>query len=432
MLPQEIIRTKRDGGRLSPPAIRAFAQGLCDGSWSEGQIAALAMAILLRGMDRKETSCLTRAMADTGDRLAWPDLPGPVVDKHSTGGIGDKVSLILAPVLAACGCFVPMLSGRGLGHTGGTLDKLDAIPGYLTAAPLDLVRRTVEEAGCAIVGQTGELAPADRRLYAIRDVTATVESVPLVVASVLSKKLAAGPQQLVMDVKVGSGAFMKEVEEARELARALVDVANEAGLPTRAVLTDMNMCLGHSAGNAVEVAEAIDVLRGRQSKGRLVELTLVLATEMLDMVGEGNGRILAQDALASGRAAERFGRMVRALGGPGDLLDRPHVHLPKAPVVQPVYAGTYGHVAAVDGRGLGLAIIQLGGGRRHPTSIIRHDVGLSELCEIGTRVEQNTVLGMIHAADRASADQAAMDLRAAFRICEAPPPPLPLVLDRMA
>ncbi|WP_159713804.1 thymidine phosphorylase, partial [Geminicoccus flavidas] len=244
MLPQEIIRTKRDGGVLDPAAIRLFVAGLSDGSWTEGQVAALAMAIVLRGMDPVETALLTEAMAGSGEQLSWDDLPGPVVDKHSTGGIGDKVSLILAPLLAACGCYVPMLSGRGLGHTGGTLDKLDSIPGYCTAASIELVRTTVRSAGCAIVGQTGELAPADRRLYAIRDVTATVESIPLITASILSKKLAAGPGYLVMDVKHGSGAFLPGLDEAQALARSIVDVARHAGLPCRALLTDMGMCLG--------------------------------------------------------------------------------------------------------------------------------------------------------------------------------------------
>ncbi|HEX2525518.1 MAG TPA: thymidine phosphorylase [Geminicoccus sp.] len=432
MLPQEVIRAKRDGLRLSDEAIDAFAHGLVDDSWSEGQIAALAMAILLRGMDRHETARLTRAMADSGDRLVWTDLPGPVVDKHSTGGIGDKVSLILAPILAACGCFVPMLSGRGLGHTGGTLDKLDAIPGYRSAAALEQVRRAVREAGCAIVGQTGELAPADRRLYAIRDVTATVESIPLVTASILSKKLAAGPEWLVMDVKVGSGAFMTDYDAARSLAQSIVEVANEAGLPTRALVTDMNMCLGHSAGNALEVMEAVDILRGKRTADRLVELSLALATELLDMAGTGHGRATALAALEGGAAAEHFARMVAALGGPTDLIDRPHAHLPIAPVVRPVRAGERGHVQAMDARALGIAIIHLGGGRRHPGSMIRHDVGLTDLCEVGAPVEADTLLGVVHAGDEAAADRAVADVRMAFSIGPDRPVRQPLIVDRLA
>src|SRR5918995_6981105 len=280
MLPQEIIRKKRDGGALDDAEIAFFVEGLTAGRITEGQVAAFAMAVFFNGMSRAEAVALTRAMTGSGTRLRWDDLDGPVVDKHSTGGIGDKVSLILAPLMAACGAYVPMISGRGLGHTGGTLDKLDSIRGYDTAPEVDHLRRAVREAGCAIIGQTAELAPADRRLYAIRDVTATVESLPLIVASILSKKLAAGLDALVMDVKVGSGAFLPSLDAARELARTLVEVANGAGLPCRAVLTDMDQCLGHSAGNALEVHEAIDFLTGGCKDPRLQEVTLALSAEL--------------------------------------------------------------------------------------------------------------------------------------------------------
>ncbi len=282
MLPQEIIRKKRDGRALSAAEITFFVDGLTAGRITEGQVAAFAMAVFFQGMSRAETVALTRAMTESGSRLRWHDLDGPVVDKHSTGGIGDKVSLILAPIMAACGAYVPMISGRGLGHTGGTLDKLESIPGYQTAPDLDRFRHAVRQAGCAIIGQTADLAPADRRLYAIRDVTATVESAPLIIASILSKKLAAGLDALVMDVKVGSGAFLPELDAAKELAASLVEVANDAGLPCAALLTDMSQCLGHSAGNALEVQEAIDVLTGRGREPRLREATLALAAELLD------------------------------------------------------------------------------------------------------------------------------------------------------
>ncbi|WP_027134237.1 thymidine phosphorylase [Geminicoccus roseus] len=431
MLAQEIIRTKRDGGQLSEAAIRAFVQGLCDGSWSEGQVAALAMAILLRGMEPAETVALTRAMAASGERLDWDGLPGPVVDKHSTGGIGDKVSLILAPLLAACGCFVPMLSGRGLGHTGGTLDKLDSIEGYRTSVPPEQFRHAVRAAGCAIVGQTEDLAPADRRLYAIRDVTATVESVPLITASILSKKLAAGPHGLVMDVKYGSGAFLPDQADARALALSLVEVATGAGLPCRALLTDMSMCLGTAAGNAVEVREAIDVLTGQVATGRLLDLTLGLAAELLDLAGIDDGRQRAETMLSNGQAAERFARMVTLLGGPPDLLERPDLRLPSAPVQRPAFSACEGFVAGIDARGLGIAIIELGGGRRRPQDRVDHAVGLTGVLEVGSPVGRNTPLAMIHARDDEGATAAEAALRQAFRIERGRPSPRPLIAERL-
>ncbi|MDX1541484.1 MAG: thymidine phosphorylase, partial [Geminicoccaceae bacterium] len=274
MLPQEILRKKRNGAALDDAEVAFFIDGLTRGTIGDAQVGAFAMAVALNGMNQAETVALTRAMTASGARLAWSGLDGPVVDKHSTGGVGDKVSLILAPLLAACGAYVPMISGRALGHTGGTLDKLDAIPGYRSQPDLGLFERTVREAGCAIVGQTAELAPADRRLYAIRDVTGTVESLPLIVSSILSKKLAAGLDALVMDVKVGSGAFLPDLDAARALASALVEVAGGAGLPCRALLTDMSMCLGRTAGNALEVREAIDLLSGHDPDPRLLEVVL--------------------------------------------------------------------------------------------------------------------------------------------------------------
>jgi thymidine phosphorylase len=320
MLAQELIRRKRDGKDLAPADIADFIAGLTAGSVSEGQAAAFAMAVFLRGMSRAEAVALTAAMRDSGTVLDWRDLGRPVVDKHSTGGVGDNVSLMLAPMLAALGCAVPMISGRGLGHTGGTLDKLDSIPGYVSQPDLDLFRKVVRAAGCAVIGQTADLAPADKRLYAIRDVTGTVESVPLITASILSKKLAAGLEQLVLDVKTGTGAFMATPEEARELTESLVSVANGAGLKTSALITDMNEPLASAAGNAVEIANALDYLIGVRRDPRLHEVTLALGAELLQLAGlapdDAEGRAMLEGALATGKAAEHFQTMVAGLGGP--------------------------------------------------------------------------------------------------------------------
>lgn len=421
-LPQEVIRRKRDGDTLTPAEITAFVAGLTDGSVGDAQVAALAMAVCLRGMDPEETVALTLAMRDSGRVLRWDGLAGPVVDKHSTGGIGDKVSLVLAPVLAACGAFVPMLSGRGLGHTGGTLDKLESIPGYTTQPDLLRLRHAVQTAGCAIIGQTDELAPADRRLYAIRDVTATVESIPLITASILSKKLAAGLQALVMDVKAGSGAFMPALEQARALARSIVEVARGADLPCTALLTDMSQCLGHSAGNALEVAESIALLRGESGEGRLREVVLGLCGEALALAGLAQdataGAAAAGAALASGAAAERFARMVQVLGGPADLLDHPGRHLAAAPLVRPVGADRTGLVRAVDARALGLAVVELGGGRRRAEDAIDHAVGLSKVSGVGERVGPDRPLALVHARDENGYEAAAKRLRSAYMIGE--------------
>ena len=323
MLPQEIIRRKRDGKSLTGDDIAAFVGGIATGKVSEGQVAALAMAVFFNGMSRDEAVALTLAMRDSGEVLDWSDLPGPVTDKHSTGGVGDNVSLMLAPIVAACGAYVPMISGRGLGHTGGTLDKMDAIPGYVSQPDNKLFRKAVLEAGCAIIGQTAALAPADKRFYAIRDVTATVESIPLITASILSKKLAAGLQSLVLDVKVGNGAFMTRGRDAAALATSLVEVANGAGMPTSALITSMNEPLASAAGNAVEVHNAVDFLTGRRRDKRLLEVTMALAADMLVAAGiagsNKEGLLRAGDALDSGRAAETFERMVSLLGGPGQL-----------------------------------------------------------------------------------------------------------------
>ncbi len=433
--PQEIIRKKRDGGDLGEDEIAFFVRGLTDGAISEGQVAAFAMAVFFRGMSMGERTALTRAMTASGGVLDWPDAPGPVLDKHSTGGIGDKVSLIVAPVLAACGAAVPMISGRGLGHTGGTLDKLDSIEGYSTAPDLATFRRAVAEAGCAIIGQTAELAPADRRLYAIRDVTATVESVPLITASILSKKLAGGVERLVMDVKFGNGAFAAEFGQATELAESLVAVAGAAGLPTVALLTDMNQALGRTAGNAVEVREAIDHLTGATREPRLHEVASALAAELLvgsELASEPSvARAMIETTLTSGAAAERFGRMVAALGGPADLVERAHTRLPRAAIQRAVPPPRAGLVAAVDARAMGLAVVTLGGGRRRIEDAIDHAVGLTHVLGIGDAAGPDAPLAVVHARSESAAAAAAAAVTAAMTIGEAPVDPGPVVRERI-
>ena len=426
-LPQEAIRAKRDGRPLSDDAITAFIAGVGDGTISEGQAAALAMAVYFNGMTAPECVALTRAMTTSGRVLEWPDLGRPILDKHSTGGVGDKVSLMLAPILAACGAAVPMISGRGLGHTGGTLDKLDAIPGYNTTPGIDIFQRIVADVGCAIIGPTDDLAPADRRLYAIRDVTATIESVPLITASILSKKLAAGLDGLVMDVKTGNGAFMAEMAAARELAESIVATATGAGLPTRAVITDMNQVLGHTAGNALEVGEAVAYLTGVRREPRLHEVVTTLCRELLLLGGLAENAATAQAdieaALDSGRAAESFQRMVAASGGPADFIENHERHLPHAPVVMAVDVGEDAWVAAVETRSVGLAALALGGGRTRAGQSIDHSVGFSEVAGPGARVSAGRPLALVHACTEADAAEAVAALRSAFDLAVAPPPP---------
>jgi thymidine phosphorylase len=434
LLPQEIIRLKRDGGVLAPELIESFIEGLTTGRVSEGQAAAFAMAVFFRGLSVPERVALTRAMTRSGEVLRW-DLPGPVLDKHSTGGVGDTVSLALAPAVAACGGYVPMISGRGLGHTGGTLDKLDAIPGYVSQPDIDTFRRVTREVGCAIIGQTADLAPADKRLYAIRDVTATVESIDLITASILSKKLAAGLQGLVMDVKFGSGAFMATPQEARALADSLVQVANGAGLPTSAVLTDMHEPLASAAGNAVEISYAVDYLTGRHRHPRFHEVTVMLSAEMLVLGGlaadHAEARTRIEEAIASGRAAETFQRMIVALGGPNDLVERPDRHLRGAPVIRAVHPERAGHVQRVATRDVGIAVVALGGGRTRPHDPVDHAVGLTRLAGIGERVDGERPLGFVHAQSEAAAEAAARALRAAYEIGDSRVEPRPVVLQRI-
>jgi thymidine phosphorylase len=438
MLAQEIIRRKRDGHALSRAEIDAFVRGLLDGSWSEGQSAAMAMAMLLKGMSSAETVGLTQAMTQSGQVMDWrsANLNGPILDKHSTGGVGDKVSLMLAPIVAACGGFVPMISGRGLGHTGGTLDKLDSIPGYISTPDPDRLRRTLQSAGCAIIGQTAELAPADRRLYAIRDVTATVESVALITASILSKKLAAGLQGLLMDVKVGNGAFAATPEFAQELAQSLVTVAQGANLPTRALITDMNQMLGDSCGNALEVQEAVDFLSGKRQEPRLLALTQALCAELL-LIGQlaaspEQALTMVNTALDSGAALTQFACMVSALGGPADFVEKSRDYLPVTPVQQAILAPREGWVSAMATRDIGLLVVDLGGGRHKASDSIDARVGFTEFAQVGQAVRQGDVLAVVHAADAATAERAQKTLLTLIEIADAPPTDLPPLITRLS
>ncbi|WP_183492408.1 MULTISPECIES: thymidine phosphorylase [unclassified Roseateles] len=437
MLAQEIIRAKREGRALDEAQIRHFVRGLVDGSWSEGQVAALGMAVFLRGMGRDEAVALTRAMMDSGRVMRWPDMPGPVLDKHSSGGVGDKLSLMIAPMVAACGGYVPMIAGRGLGHTGGTVDKLEAIPGYTTTpAPADF-DRIVRTLGCAIIGQTSDLAPADKRFYAVRDITATVESVPLITASILSKKLAAGLQGLAMDIKCGNGAFAATPEFGQELARSIVEVAGGAGLRTRALITDMNQVLGREVGNALEVRGAIDYLKGDGPReARTHELTLALCAEMLVLGGlapdTAAARLKLQAALDSGAAAERFAKMVAALGGPADLMERPDAYLAAAPVVRAVPAPRAGRVVGMKTRDIGLVIVELGGGRRLPGDALDMRAGLDRFAQSGDLVSAGDPIAFVHAADEASAERGIAQVLAAVTIEDAPHwTPAPLVMAEL-
>ncbi|USD38472.1 thymidine phosphorylase [Ferrimonas sp. SCSIO 43195] len=423
-LPQEIIRKKRNGEPLSEQEIRFFVQGITDNSISEGQIAAFAMAIYFKDMPMDERIALTKAMRDSGMVLNWDDhnFDGPVIDKHSTGGVGDVVSLMLGPMIAACGGYVPMISGRGLGHTGGTLDKLESIPGYNITPTNDTFGKVVKEAGVAIIGQTGDLAPADKRFYSIRDVTATVESIAAITASILSKKLACGLDALVMDVKVGSGAFMPTYEASKDLAKSIVDVSNGAGVATSALLTDMNQTLASSAGNAVEVREAVRYLTGEYRNPRLHEVTMALSAELLVQgklaTDTTDARAKLQQALDSGKAAEIFGKMVAGLGGPTDFITKMDVHLPQAQIIRPVYAEHSGIVTAMDARAMGLAVVGLGGGRRLPTDGIDYAVGLSNIISLGQTLDSSTPIAMVHAQDDAQFLEAEAALRQSVTLGE--------------
>jgi thymidine phosphorylase len=430
-----IIAKIRDGTPPKGEEIKWFAKGLADGTVSDAQAGAFAMAVLLKGLGDAGRVALTRGMRDSGQVLAW-DLPGPVVDKHSTGGIGDCVSLLLAPALAACGAYVPMISGRGLGHTGGTLDKLEAIPGFRTGLTQAQLTGQLQGIHCAIVSASAEIAPADRRLYAVRDVTGTVESVDLITASILSKKLAAGLEALVLDVKFGSGAFMKTLEDAKVLARALVSTAQGAGCMTSALITDMSQPLASAAGNALEVTEVMETLTGTSISPALWDLTVALGGEALALCGlaadaaDGEGRIT--QALESGAAAELFGQMIAAQGGPADFVERWPDRLPAAPVIVEVPCLARGFVDQIDGQSLGMAVVALGGGRQRETDRINPAVGLSDLAALGDDLHPGDIIAMVHAPTEAAAKAAIAVVQSAYVLADRAPPALPLVAKRLS
>ncbi len=391
----ELLRSKRDKTPWTAEEVAYLAKGIGDGTLADEHVGAFAMVAFLNGLDTTEKAALTKGLQDSGTTLEWDR---PVLDKHSTGGVGDKVSLILAPIVAAHGFGVPMISGRGLGHTGGTLDKLESIPGYDATPDLGKLREVVAEAGCAIIGQTPDLAPADGRLYGIRDAVGAVESIPLITASILSKKLAAGLDGLVLDVKFGSGAFMDTYEESQELARSLVAVAQANGLRSAALLTDMDSVLGRTAGNALEVRESIDLLtEPGHADPRLKECTLALTARLLELGGVADARAKAEAALEDGSAADHFQRMVTALGGPGDLLEHPAKHLASAPVIRPVCPPREGFVSAHATRDLGLLVTALGGGRAKASDTIDPAVGLSDVAPVGAEVGPEQPLAVVHA-----------------------------------
>ncbi|SLN16668.1 thymidine phosphorylase [Ruegeria meonggei] len=430
---RSIIAKLRRDQVPSSDELKWFAQGLADGGVSDAQAGAFAMAVCMGGLGAQGRADLTVAMRDSGDVLSW-DFDGPVIDKHSTGGVGDSVSLVLAPALAELGAYVPMISGRGLGHTGGTLDKLESIPGVSTQIGQERLTQILRDTGAAIVGATGQIAPADKRLYAIRDVTATVESLDLITASILSKKLAASPQALVLDVKVGSGAFMKTLEDARKLAKALTETANAAGCRTSAVITDMHQPLAPALGNALEVAEVMNVLT-HAHYDPLAEISAELGGVLLADAGmcstAEDGREKVAAVIRDGRAAERFGRMMAAVGGPLQFVENWSRYLPEASVILEVAAPTNGYVASINGEALGLAVVALGGGRQVEDDVIDPAVGLSGIVRLGDKIDKGAPLAVVHAAREDAAQQAAETVRRAVTLSPDSGPIIPLVHERI-
>ena len=429
----DIIRKKRDGLKLTEGEIQDFVNGVARRSWSEYQASALLMAIFLRGMDDDETAELTRAMVGSGQRLDFSDLPGPKVDKHSTGGVGDKTSLILAPLVAACGVYVPMMSGRGLGHTGGTLDKLESIPGFRVHLPLNEFRAVLRDVGCAMVGATLEIAPADKILYALRDVTATVESIPLITASILSKKIAEGIDALVMDVKCGHGAFMKNRSDAQALAKSIVANGKANGVRTEAFITDMNLPLGSAIGNALEVKECIEILKGAKRKGELFDLTIALAERMIAVTGRADGKAAVDKALSSGAALEKLRQLIARQGGNPKIIDDPHL-LPSAPNRHLLKAVKAGYVTGVNAQSFGEACMALGAGRQRAEDAIDPSVGAILHARPGNTVKAGDTLAEIHYRDEASLALALPKFQAAFAFDQGGSPTLdyqPLILEML-
>ena len=420
LTPAELIAIKRDGGALSKQMIDDVVSGITDMSLSDAQVGAFAMAVRIRGMNIDETVQLTDAMRRSGTSITW-NLDGPVVDKHSTGGVGDTVSLMLAPMLAACGAYVPMISGRGLGHTGGTCDKMESIPGYTTTPPREQFQNIVRDVGCAVIGQTNDLAPADKRLYSIRDVTATVESIPLICSSILSKKLASGTNVLAMNVTTGGGAFMAKLEDAKALAQTITSVAQGAGVRCHSLVTDMDQPLGSAAGNAIEVQYALDYLQGVREP-RMHEVVLALGALVLVDAGlakdDADAKQKLETSLASGAALEKFARMISALGGPIDFCENSTRYLVSAPVIREITAQRTGWIESVGAKEIGMSVVVLGGGRTQPGAPIDWRVGVNGIPSVGDKVESSTVIARVHAASEVAAEIAEKRIRAAISISE--------------
>ena len=439
--PQDVIRKKRDKRPLSREEIRFFIDGATKGSVSEGQVGAFAMAVFLQGMTIDEAADLALAMRDSGRVLDWSSAAidgSRLIDKHSSGGVGDeKITLLVAPLAAACGLYVPNFSARGLDYCAGEVDLLDAVPGYQTAAPMELFMRAVEEVGCAVIGPTLDLAPADRKLFFVRDVTATVESVPLITGSIISKKLAVAPRGLTITVGSGSGAYMSTLDDARRLAGYMAEVAARVGVPSVMLLTDLDCVLGTSVGNAVAVTETVDFLLCRARDPRVLDLVLSIVAEMAVLAGVepdlDAARRLAEARLADGSAADRFGRMVKALGGPSDFVERSKAYLPAAPVVRPVLPDAKGFISSVDAGAIGHALVELGGGRTHPEGEIDLSVGFADFAAVGAEVSRDRPLAIVHARSEDDLARAAERIRAAVRVGpEASPAAGPIVKERIA
>jgi len=430
-LAEDLIQKKRDGHPLSQAEIQSFIEGVSSGAITDAQIAAFTMATWFRGMSRGEQMALTLAMRDSGTVLDWQGLDGPVLDKHSTGGVGDMVSLILGPIVASCGAYVPMISGRGLGHTGGTLDKLESIPGFNARPGTERFQQLVRNQHIAIIGQDRDLASADRRIYAVRDVTATVSSTPLIISSILSKKLAEGLDALVMDIKYGSGAFTTDLADALVLAREICAVACEAGLPCNALVTDMDQPLAWSAGNALEVLEAVRFLRGEARHERLLSVVLALSSELLQLGGLAGNPIEAEKqvmrSLDSGMAAEQFSKMVAAQGGPSGLVRDPSSFMPRALVIRPVFPDTSGYITAIQTKTVGTTVVALGGGRQRSEDSINPSVGVSDISGVGIWVDSDVPLAVIHAASEDSWESAAVLLKSGFSIGQSPGKVIPAI-----
>ncbi len=420
-LPQEIIRKKRNNNILTKSEIEFFVNGLKSGDFNDAQVGSMAMAIWLNGLTTEEVVNLTIAMRNSGTIIDWENiLDKPIVDKHSTGGVGDKVSLMLAPIVAACGAYVPMISGQGLGHTGGTVDKLESIPGFNIRPNLSEFKALVKQHGTAIISQTKDLAPADKRLYSIRDVTSTADSIPMITASILSKKLSAGLESLVMDVKVGNGAQMTTIEAAQKLARSIVDVANNAGTPTEVLITDMNQPLGTTVGNALEVQETIDYLSGKYREERLHQVVTQLAIRMLLTSkianNEQDAAELIDEVLASGKPATIFANMITQMGGPADLFENSEQILPKAKVIRSIQVNQSGFIGIIDTRAIGMSLVYMGGGRINHEQALDYSVGFSDIKPKGTPVVAGDTIAIVHANNEQSADTACQQYLAAVSI----------------